>query len=325
MSTREQRRTRGLPVDVISAAFWVTTASALATALFASDWWVWASFAVVGTAVAVAWWTRRHRSRFRVLFAITCGLFAVLIALLAGIPHSELTRVCAERRDWRANGASGLVIVGVLLAVRAAGHALPRRDNRGRSRSVRSTEGVGVEEPPEEAYERVTNPERFAPLIPAAEKLIADLERRFDVTVTRAPAAPWESSTVVPGESVRIVPTRADQAPLTITFTSLPGLYLEAGAWQRISLPACACDGCAEKVADVLRELAEYTDALTAGRLSERITGTVRPVLEHSWEGDGWGRSGKTPVRRSRAAELRAEALQPPADGRWRRWSAKPS
>ncbi|WP_241961776.1 DUF6226 family protein [Rhodococcus opacus] len=37
-----------------------------------------------------------------------------------------------------------------------------------------------MEDPPEDAYGRVTNPERFASLIPAAEALIADLGRRFD-------------------------------------------------------------------------------------------------------------------------------------------------
>ncbi|WP_370180616.1 DUF6226 family protein [Rhodococcus wratislaviensis] len=42
-------------------------------------------------------------------------------------------------------------------------------------------------DPPEDAYRRVTNPERFASLIPAAEVLIADLGRRFDVAVDVLP------------------------------------------------------------------------------------------------------------------------------------------
>ncbi|MDP8017633.1 DUF6226 family protein [Prescottella equi] len=180
-----------------------------------------------------------------------------------------------------------------------------------------------MNEPPPEAYGRVTNPERFAPLIPAAEALIADLKHRFEVTVTRGPATRGRSSKVVPVESVRITPAHSDQAPLTITFTSFPGLYLEAGAWQHISLPSCGCDACDEKVEDVLRELAEYSEALTAGQLSERITGRIRPMLEHSWQGEGWGQSGKTSLHASRAAELRNAELQPPADGRWRPWTPK--
>ncbi|WP_158461236.1 DUF6226 family protein [Rhodococcus opacus] len=42
-------------------------------------------------------------------------------------------------------------------------------------------------DPPEGAYGRVTNPERFASLIPAANVLIADVGRRFDVAVDVLP------------------------------------------------------------------------------------------------------------------------------------------
>ncbi|ABG99501.1 hypothetical protein RHA1_ro08457 (plasmid) [Rhodococcus jostii RHA1] len=64
-----------------------------------------------------------------------------------------------------------------------------------------------------------------------------------------------------------------------------------------------------------MRELAEYSEALTAGQLSERITGRFRPILEHSWDGEGWVRSGETRLSAARAAELRARPVQP-AD-RW--------
>ncbi|WP_185993096.1 DUF6226 family protein [Rhodococcus sp. KBS0724] len=178
-----------------------------------------------------------------------------------------------------------------------------------------------MDDPPEEAYGRVTNPERFAPLMPAAEELIRDLASRFDVTISRGPAAPSKSKTVAILETVRITPARTDQAPLTITFTSFPGLYLDAGAWQHIALPSCGCDACSEDAESTLRELAEYSEALTAGQLSERITGNLRPVLEHSWEGNGWGRSGESSLSREKAANLRAGPVQPPADGRWMTWS----
>lgn len=72
-----------------------------------------------------------------------------------------------------------------------------------------------------------------------------------------------------------------------------------------------------------MRELAEYSEALTAGQLSERITGRFRPILEHSWDGDGWRRSGKTSLSASRASELRATPVQPPTDGHWRPWSLR--
>ena len=123
-------------------------------------------------------------------------------------------------------------------------------------------------DPPEDAYGLVTNPERFAPSISAADELIRDLVSRFDVTISRGQAAPSKSKSVATLESVLITPVRRDQSPLTITESTL-------------------------------RELAEYSEALTAGQLSEHVTSTLRPVLEHSWEGNDWGR-------------------QPPRDGRWR-------
>ncbi|MFC9764183.1 DUF6226 family protein [Rhodococcus jostii] len=159
----------------------------------------------------------------------------------------------------------------------------------------RRRNGAAVEDPPAEACGRVTNPERFATLIPAAEDLITNLERRFEVTVTRGPAPPSKSRTVGLVKLVEITPIRVAQAPLAITFTSFPGLYLDAGAWAHIALPSCGCDVCDEDAEYVLRELAEYYEALTAGQLSERITGRFPPILEHSWKAT----AGAAAARRS--------------------------
>ncbi|WP_369130671.1 DUF6226 family protein, partial [Modestobacter roseus] len=38
----------------------------------------------------------------------------------------------------------------------------------------------GDEEPPAEAYSRVSDPQRFLPLLGAADDLVAGLRRRFD-------------------------------------------------------------------------------------------------------------------------------------------------
>lgn len=180
-----------------------------------------------------------------------------------------------------------------------------------------------MEDPPDDAYGRVTNPQRFAPLIPATNQLISDLERQFEVTVTRGPAAPWKSSTVQVIETVQITPVRPDQAPLAITFTSFPGLSLHAGAWKDIALPACGCDACDEDAEGELRDLAKYSEALTSGEFCERITGRIQPVLTHSWKGKAWSSSGTVTLSRSRAAKLRAQTVQPPDSGQWRPWTRR--
>lgn len=139
----------------------------------------------------------------------------------------------------------------------------------------------------------------------AADKLVADLVRRFDVTVTRGPAVPWPASGVQPIESIRIAPPDSDQAPLTITTTSFPGLYLNVGAWQHIALPACGCDACDEQIDSAVDDLVKYCTALAEGKLTERIN-IFRRVLEHSWDGDCWSRSGTLALSPKRASELRA-------------------
>lgn len=186
-------------------------------------------------------------------------------------------------------------------------------------------EGGAVENPPQEAYGRVTNPQRFAPLIPVAEELISDLERRFEVTVTREQAAPRRaSSNVRTIESIRLTPPDPDQAPLTITTTSFPGLYLDVGAWQHIALPACGCDACDEQVDDAVEDLVNYCTALAEGKLFERIN-VARQALEHTWDGDDWSRSGTLPLTPQREAELRASPVTPPQSGQWRPWPIKQS
>lgn len=181
-----------------------------------------------------------------------------------------------------------------------------------------------MEDPPEEAYGRVSNPQRFAPLLPAADTLVADLVERFEVTVTRGPATPRPASAIQPIDSIRITPPYPDQAPLTITTTSFPGLYLEVGAWQHIALPACGCDACDEQVDDAVEDLIKYCTAAAEGRLYEHVDG-LRGVLEHAWDGDGWSSRGTRTLSPHHVSELRAGAVQPPADGHWRPWPRKGS
>ncbi|MBP1159831.1 hypothetical protein [Rhodococcus sp. PvR099] len=41
------------------------------------------------------------------------------------LPQSELERVCSDRLEYRTRDAAGVALVGLLVAVRAAGHLLP--------------------------------------------------------------------------------------------------------------------------------------------------------------------------------------------------------
>jgi hypothetical protein len=72
----------------------------------------------------------------------------------------------------------------------------------------------GIDDPPPEAYSRVTNPERFAPLHRFAERLLDSLETDFDVTRAEGYGLDAELEEVArhnPARpTVRLVPNAAD-------------------------------------------------------------------------------------------------------------------
>jgi hypothetical protein len=105
----------------------------------------------------------------------------------------------------------------------------------------------GIEGPPPEAYSRVTNPERFAPLHGSAERLLGSLERDFDVAREEGYGLDSEfKRDNAASATVRFVPRAADAGALTIAFTSFPGLRVRLGHWFVESVPSCGCDACDE-------------------------------------------------------------------------------
>ena len=141
----------------------------------------------------------------------------------------------------------------------------------------------GPDGPPEEAYSRVTNAERFRPLHAAMREIIARLHSEYDVTLDEGygldeelvrhmtPAAP----------SVRLTPSDSGAAPITIVFSDFPGLHLRFGRWLIEPFPDCGCDACDESAEGEIERLIDFVDDVTAGRFREGIR---IPVLA----GSGW-------------------------------------
>nr|WP_281282350.1 DUF6226 family protein [Rhodococcus oryzae] len=180
---------------------------------------------------------------------------------------------------------------------------------------------TAMDSPPPDAYDRVTNPERFAVLHPAARAMVEDLERRFDVQVERGEGGGGYIKTgATLTEYIRLVPTDPAAAPLVIGFTNFPGIFLRVGAWAEMALPACGCDACNDDPADLLEKLDEYVAATAAGALTERITVAPDPWLETQWEGDGWSSGNRGSLSHDALRELRDHPIQPPPGGRWNPW-----
>jgi len=180
--------------------------------------------------------------------------------------------------------------------------------------------GWGEAGPPDEAYGRVTDAARFAPLQPYARELIDDLRRRYAVRVETAEEL--DPNGLGPVPVVRLVPADPAASPLSVTFTEFPGLLLRMGVEDNLVLPMCGCDACAETVPECVDELRRRVDALTAGAYGERLA-----RRDHDWWYQVWydtdlgEHNSQQTVSGERLASLRA-AL-PAGDVRWAPWPVR--
>ncbi len=114
-----------------------------------------------------------------------------------------------------------------------------------------------AEPQPEDAYSRVSNLQRFAPLHAVAGALIDWLTNTFDVVVERDLRAATDllhmPEDVV--HAVRVVPYDSTAAPLTFVLTNFPGVYLHAGSLHDFHFPVCGCDACDGDLTSLAEEL----------------------------------------------------------------------
>ncbi len=177
----------------------------------------------------------------------------------------------------------------------------------------------GPEGPPPEAYSRLTDPERFAPVVAEADRLVRELSHAYDARVEHGGALPWEAVDG-PGpevvRAVRLVP--AVGAPLVVAVTTLPGVVLWAGAWTGPELfPSCGCDACDESAAEVVEHLHEWLGGVVRGGLVERLDRWPRRRTSRlSYAGGASG--SERPVDRREYAAL--SDLSPPGEHDWPAW-----
>ncbi|WP_166521359.1 DUF6226 family protein [Modestobacter roseus] len=156
----------------------------------------------------------------------------------------------------------------------------------------------GDEEPPAEAYSRVSDPQRFLPLLGAADDLVAGLRRRFDVMVSDEPVAGRGELS-----AVRLSPATGAGADLVVVRTDFPGVHLRAGRWARASFPACGCDACDEQVDDAIESLVEFVGDVAGGRFGEELTAGPGPRELHTWRAGSSSTAYLTPAEASAHGE----------------------
>ena len=147
-----------------------------------------------------------------------------------------------------------------------------------------------IESPPEEAYGRLTNIERFRPLHSAVLEIFGRLEERFEVDRTEGYGLDHELVRGLEGADfgiarpdIRLTPKDTDAAPIVVAFTTFPGLYVRFGRWCTETFPSCGCDACDESAEEEIERLNKMVGRVTAGGFRETIR---RPLL--SFTGSGW-------------------------------------
>jgi len=143
----------------------------------------------------------------------------------------------------------------------------------------------GFEGPPAEAYSRVTNPERFAPLHPAALAQLQRLQDQFDVERVED-YEPVRGLTQVDlaRPSVKLIPADSKAAPIFVAFTKFPSLILRCGLLVELGFPACGCEACDETAEGELQRLTDVIDDVVQGRFRESIRIPLWGEAELSWE-----------------------------------------
>ena len=144
-----------------------------------------------------------------------------------------------------------------------------------------------LHDPEDLAYGRVTNPQRYLPVVEAARALISQLGQAFDAAVTEDGDSPFDDRPGLVRETIRVEPRSG--APLTFLLTEFPGVLVRAGRWSMEAFPTCGCDACDESPEDLIEELHRLAQAVTEGKYEESLG---RRRLRWSYWGS-WGRRAR--------------------------------
>ena len=166
----------------------------------------------------------------------------------------------------------------------------------------------GYEGPPEEAYSRVTEPERFMPLHDWALKAVARLEEEYEVTRDEGEGMDSELERApLSRPTITLTPLQDSCAPITVAFTDFPGLGVRAGRWFTDWFPSCGCDACDEMPEEEFERFTELLSDAVAGRFRESFylePGGDGWRSRELWCGDHRRRAGRSRVPRDEASQI---------------------
>ena len=165
----------------------------------------------------------------------------------------------------------------------------------------------GLEGPPPEAYSRVTNPERFAPLHPIAMAHLRRLQEQFAVErVEDYEPVRGLRQAALARPTVRLKPTDSKAAPILVAFTKFPSLIVQCGLLVEFGFPGCGCDACDATADGEQERLTLVIDSVVTGRFRESIRVPLWGEAKLKWElgSTTHGMGGFTRIPRSRARDV---------------------
>ncbi|MDO2935439.1 DUF6226 family protein [Paeniglutamicibacter sulfureus] len=121
-------------------------------------------------------------------------------------------------------------------------------------------------ETPEDSYERISHPERFAGLGQLVRALAAHLESNYQVR--------REDAQLEDGTRITLVPADPLATPMRLESTTeggQPTVRVYAGAAHDFVVPSCGCDACDETLQSAGDELENLVLGVAAGGFAERI------------------------------------------------------
>ena len=141
------------------------------------------------------------------------------------------------------------------------------------------------EGPPEDAYSRATNVERFLPLHDAAQALLKELAETYDATLDEAPELDRDPDLnwfdePSPRPATKLVPVSPQSATLGVVFTPFPGITMRFGHRHVRVFPSCGCDACDETADEEIEHMRREVHEWIASRYSEEIRLSDDEVIE---------------------------------------------
>jgi hypothetical protein len=177
--------------------------------------------------------------------------------------------------------------------------------------------------PPEDAYSRVRNLQRFTPVHAVAGALVEWLQNTFDVTTEEGPAVATDLLHLRDDftRAIRVVPREPNMASLTFVITQFPGVYLHAGLLHDFHFPACGCDACDDDATSVAEELEWTVFAVVSGGYSERLDSWPSHWIEYSLDEPGvQSHSGRSRINDLPGERVKVARAALPRAGHWLSW-----